>query len=119
MDDRQAFKLAFLQKCADDGLDEAEMAERIQKAAGVLDRVLGAGGWLASQSPWLLAGTAAGGFGLGALGAEMSVPSADDANDIKTRELTDEYRRMVEQLRLASQSAQRRKGVTRGGRPLI
>lgn len=127
MNNRQLFKVTFLQKCAEEGLNREEILERIEdaqyavtKEAWIKDLVSAAGSVglpLVGLASTVIPGAA--GFGAGALGSMLTDPGTEDTKDIKNKELTDEYRRMTEQLQLAAQAAKLRHQFSRSGRPLI
>lgn len=97
--DKNAFRLGFLTRCAEEGLTGEALAGRIaaaspEKTAGLTDLLKGLG----------LAGGAAAGVGLlggGALGygaAKMTEPEITD-DDIKQQELAETYRIYAERAR--------------------
>lgn len=120
MDDRQAFKFAFLSRCVENGLSFDEMTDVAEKAAqavpaaaalaagaaapGLLsrgwDKLMGATG---TAAPYAIGGLlaappligAAGGMGL----AKLMNGSEGNVADIQDQEVIDEYRRQAARLR--------------------
>lgn len=92
MRDKQAFKRGFLRKLASVGMTPSQLEAVMEKRGTVLE-------WLNAA---LSAGTTSAGLGLGAaltggalLGAIAQVASSaddDDVDDVKVRELADEFR---------------------------
>ena len=137
---RQAFKVAFLQRCADEGLsiDEtlllAEQANAaIEKAAGVKQAgpVMDAVGKLSDLAMW--GGDKILSYGLpaaliappvlGALGgygaAELTGGSDESPEDIKTQEKADAYQRAAELARASTRQAHDNNNRRRRSRSLI
>lgn len=108
---REAFKCGFLARCAEDGLSPEGMLRRAKAARekvavlgtlinktvdvgkGVVDASLGWGIPLALAAPPIL-----GGIGGAALAKATDIDD-QDVEDIKDKELLDEYRRQTAQLR--------------------
>jgi hypothetical protein len=104
--EKEAFRLGFLSRCAEEKLTGAALNDRIKCADGGLNPAdwllpLGAGAaglYLASRTPYvgpvvglLPAAGLAGGAGLGYMAAKMTEPDIEPA-DIKAQELADTYR---------------------------
>ena len=117
MNPKEAFKVGFLHKCAEDGLTPAQTFKRartattMMKTSGALSEILrglfGAGGSAASGAwrvgaPLALLGPPAagalGGYGLSQLGEETF-----DAEEAKKRELVSAYERASQQLERSKQ----------------
>jgi hypothetical protein len=112
---REAFKFGFLQKCALAGLSDEDiislatkLAEEIEKRAGVVGSTISGVSRLASSGlstlgsyaipAALLAPPAAG--ALGGYGLAKLMDSRDiDADEIKNRELAEEYERQAQRIR--------------------
>ncbi len=121
MNSTEAFKIGFLSRCVEEGLSEEKTAELVEKGAGVLEDIGGIwqeegedkpeksagvasaiGKFLAESGPKaVMAGLAAGPL-LGAGGAYLYNKATDvdatDVEEIKKKELADQYQRMSEQL---------------------
>lgn len=122
---RDAFKVGFLGRCVERGMSPSQIKEAADKLAGLLGDAVGAVGgaakgvtnaalgWgipLAAAAPPVLGGMA--GFGL----AKATDIDDTDIDDIKDREVIDEYRRQAERLnrqRLVRQYAQSRRRTGR------
>ncbi|NDD52538.1 hypothetical protein EBZ39_01445 [bacterium] len=131
--DKEAFRLGFLARCAEEGLHGAQLQERIKSAAekqAIWPVLLGLGGLtLAGQaitgglskaidSTALLAGTvpAAGlalGSGLGYGVARATEPNITD-DDIKSQELADTYRIYADRARAKSKARKYRQAKLDG-----
>jgi hypothetical protein len=128
---REAFKAGFLARCLDDGLTADQIAGRAEKAAAALEKV-GSLGQLAGQAV-SLAGKAVGGLagygvplaiagppvlggvaGYGLARATDIDPS--DVDDVKDREVVDEYRRQADRLRRQTAARDYRRARARTGR---
>lgn len=82
------------------------------------DAVKGIGTSLAGISPYALIGAPiAGGAGLGYLAAKASDLNDEDPDEIKTRELIDEYSRAIEQAHMSR--AHKDQATSKYGRPVI
>lgn len=131
---KEAFKVGFLAKCAEDGLTPDQMLARVKQAKDALEKrafiggllgsaagavggaaksVAGYGIPLALAAPPILGGLA--GYGL----AKATDVDDTDVDDIKNRELVEEYKRQAEKLK--QQAAVRRYKQDRAttGRPLM
>lgn len=112
MTPKEAFKIGFLEKCAEDGCTNEEIMQRIShakffiKSAGpVLDKVGGAVGGAARGTldafrntlPWALLLPPAIGLGGGALLARAQ-DDAYDSEEARKREELAEYHRAIERL---------------------
>ena len=116
MTPKEAFKVAFLHKCAEDGLTKDETLERIRNmrmvkaaaggaVAGLGGAALGAAGGLASgawKTLWrlLLLGPAAAGA-MGGYGLANAQDETFDEDDARKRELLAAYERAASQLERA------------------
>jgi hypothetical protein len=104
--EKEAFRLGFLTRCAEEKLTGADLANRVKCAEGGLNAAdwllpMGAGAaglYLASRAPYvgplvglLPAAGLAGGAGLGYMAAKMTEPDISP-EDIKAQELADTYR---------------------------
>ena len=95
--EKEAFKLGFLQRCAEEQLAGENLNERIKAAAAHVKSALElpslAGSWNAmsnvAYAP-LLAATAGGGL-LGAAAGQLAEPDIDE-EDLKARELAAAYK---------------------------
>lgn len=131
---REAFKVGFLARCAEDGVSPADTLDRVKQASAVLDRLLTRGaektaflGELAGGvlnfakdvGPYAALGLAAappvigGAAGYG-LSRALDIDDTDVA-DVKDRELTEEYRRQTE---LLNRTRQQRLNAIRSRRPV-
>ena len=120
MSPREAFKFGFLARCAEEGLTEAQVQERVKTAAlrkqalpGVSD-LLGAAGWLAGTG----AATAVLGGGLtgrvaGHTLARLQDPGYD-ADAIKRQELMSAYGTLADEL---DEERQADKELAEGAQP--
>lgn len=118
---KEAFKIGFLAKCAEDGLTPDEMLSRVTQAKAAIEKrafiggllgsaagavggaaknVAGYGIPLALAAPPILGGLA--GYGL----AKATDVDDTDVEDIKNRELVEEYKRQA--AKLQQQNAVRR-----------
>jgi hypothetical protein len=99
MDSTEAFKIGFLSRCVEEGLSQEKTAELVEKGAGV---VADAGKFLSEVGPKALMAALAAGPVLGASGAYLYNKATDvdatDVEEIKKKELADQYQRMAEQL---------------------
>ncbi len=110
---QEAFKVGFLERCVQDGLSPDQMLSRVKQARdmlekralfGLVDRGLDAAGGLAKglASYGTVAALAAppilGGLGGYALAKGTDIDDTD-VNDIKNRELIDEYQRQAAELK--------------------
>lgn len=108
---REAFKVGFMLKCADDGLSPAEVQDRVAAAVEILEKrgALEFPQFLKDIQSWhdlgefqkkvpgyVLAGVPAlAGVGLG-YGLHKLQGEPIDADDVKKRELIEEYRRWTD-----------------------
>lgn len=109
---REAFKIGFMLRCAEEGLDPAQVQDRIQKAAAVLlEKQALLGGLISSDD----VRSGLGGLANLGIGAAMTVPigigllggylanrarEADvDEEDVRNRELIDELRHWTRRAR--------------------
>jgi len=117
---QEAFKLGFLSNCVEKGLSIEQMREEVKKASDQLDDVskraafdwfapergaimddagdivksiVGTGMWGLALAPPAVGATA------GILHSRLSDVDDEDVDDIKKRELADEYRRQAQRLR--------------------
>ena len=134
---RDQFKVAFLEKCAEEGLTPDEILEKVKTAQSrvkhaedsIFKTLMGLGG-----STLTGAGTALQNVGLplalmappvvGALGgralAKLQEPTDDTVKDIQHEELMSEYRRQIKQLEREKNLRQyREQDSGRGGRPML
>lgn len=135
MDRAQTYKAAFLAKCADAGLTEAETLEVVKEAADKLaafntlwekpyNTLWDAAGGIANAGKNLgivgmVAAPLALGAGAGYGAAQLTNLNDEDVDETKLKELIDEHRRLAQRARLtAAMSASKRQTVRRG-RPLI
>jgi enoyl-CoA hydratase/carnithine racemase len=106
MDARAAYKLGFLARCAEEGLQPAQVQERLQKVAE---------GWLDTFTSGValpgavLAGSLLPGFGAGYLYSQATAPTVESAEDIKQKELIAAYRRAIDRANRITQRVQYRK----------
>lgn len=128
---REAFKVGFLSRCVEEGLDADQIRERVKSALDKLafeipgadvpgklvDFAKGVGlTGLSWGLPLALAGPPiVGGLGGYALAKATDVGDAD-AGEIKKRELVDEYRRQTDQLNRETQVRNYRKLRERTGK---
>lgn len=110
LDAQQAFKVGFLTRCVQDGLNPEQMLERVKQAQDMLEKraflgsLLNLGGsvgkGLASYGipAALAAPPILGGLGGYALAKATDVDDTD-VEEIKNRELVAEYQRQAERLR--------------------
>ena len=139
---REQFKVAFLEKCAEQGLTADEMLEKVKKAQdivkqGSLGQILasaGKGVGLGALSaatgltqalgnyaiPLALAAPVAAGGLAGHQLATAQEPTDEDVKDVQHAELVDMYRKQTERLRREQASREyRAKDSGRGGRPML
>ena len=135
---RERFKVAFLEKCAEDGLSTDEMLEKVktaqarikQASIGEWGKYLGLGALSAATGltqslgdyavPALLAAPIVGGGVAGHLAATAQEPTDDTVKDIQHDELINEYKRQAENLRQQRELKNyRAKDSGRGGRPML
>lgn len=128
LDDRTAFKVAFLAKCAQAGLS---MEEIEVKVAGLTDlitepyKALVSGAKnLASTSgtlgaATLLAGPPIAGAALGYGAAKLTDLNDENPDETKIHELISEYNRLGEQARVNRELRTGKLNAPRSGRPLI
>lgn len=101
--DREAFRLGFLLRCAEEQLSPVQIRERI-KAAAIENYLPGAGAAKTVAGLGLMGGvaglglSAAAGAGGGWLAAKATEPDMD-AEDAKMQELIAAYRQQAEQAR--------------------
>jgi len=102
MNSKEAFKIGFLHKCAEDGLTPDETLERVRHATLLVKSA----GWgmptmaaltLLGATPFLVGTT--GGYAL----QQMRENTGLDAKDMKKREVIAEYRRAVDRMRRLQQ----------------
>lgn len=134
---RDQFKVAFLEKCAEEGLTPDEILEKVKTAqsrvkqaetdilktlatlgssalTGVGDAIQNIGIPAALMAPPI-----AGALGGRAL-AKLQEPTDDNVKDIQHEELMHEYRRQIKQLeREKSLRQYREQDSGRGGRPML
>ena len=128
---RDAFKVGFLQQCAAEALTPEQMLQRIKAAKDVLEKKAGIGDLVSGTAhaagglvktlgsyaipiglaaPPVLGGLA--GYGL----AKATDLDDTDVDDIKNRELVEEYQRQAERLKGQKQVRDFSKEVQRTGR---
>jgi hypothetical protein len=92
MDSRQAFKIGFLARCAEEGLTGEQVRERLQKAASLLGSLPDLATTAAVTLPVMA------GAGLGYM-AHRSAGRDVDEDDIRKRELIEELRHYARRAR--------------------
>src|SRR5947209_9355025 len=100
MTPREAFKMGFARRCAEEGLTPEQAAARVEKAAAYLEKNANLLGDLAAKHPMELAVGAP--MAAGALGgwAAHQLTSHDvDEEDVRKRELIDELRHWARRAR--------------------
>lgn len=102
MDARAAFKLGFLTKCAEEGLNPQEIESRI-KAAGFLSD---AGKTVMTLPGALMLGALPLGFGAGYVAADALSTPTESVEDIKRKELLEAYTRATERANRVAQRMQ-------------
>lgn len=107
---RDAFKIGFLARCVQDGMTGPEAAAIAQKAAAFLERRANLATWAGDKATGTLdlagnvaaglgiAAPIAAGAGLGYLAHRAAQPEVD-ADDIRKRELIDEYTHYIRRAR--------------------
>lgn len=131
---KEAFKIGFLAKCAEDGLTPDQMLARVKAAkdafekrafiGGLLGSAAGAVGGaaktvagygipLALAAPPILGGLA--GYGL----AKATDVDDTDVDDIKNRELVEEYKRQAAKLQQQAAVRKYKQERSSQGRPLM
>ena len=101
MTPREAFKIGFLMQCADEGLSGEQTAGRISQLADRLEKAAGLGDVLDTAKSGLVTSLAipvAAGAGIGYLAHRAAVPEVDE-DDVKKRELIDEFRHYARRAR--------------------
>lgn len=88
LNEKEAFRLGFLARCAEEGLTGEQLQSRI-KLAG--DKQAGVGTWLGYLLGSAPAVGLAGGAALGYGAAKMMAPDVDE-EDIKAKELAETYK---------------------------
>jgi len=122
----QAFKVGFLLRCADEGLTQDEINQRVKTAAAmplmtksaIIDRIISAVPPLLTGTGILAAslGTALpvlGGAGAGYTAAKLTSDTKDDVEQAKQDEITGEYYRLAEE---AKRNAARKRLQKKTGR---
>ena len=108
MTDKEAFKIGFLMKCAEEGLTPSQVESRITDSVAIIKKaetnawdvlktVTGKAWPLALAAPWVAGGL--GGYALSQAGDEMY--SVEEA---KKREELAEYYRAIDQLKRAERT---------------
>lgn len=99
MTQQEAFRYGFLLRCAEEGLDPAQISQRVKQANSMLgdlvNSVKNVGFWGLVAPPAIGAAT---GAGIGWTAANAATPRVDPA-DIKLQELLSAHRLYAEQLR--------------------
>lgn len=102
---KEAFKVGFLSRCADMGLNDEETHELVKKALDLgIGSALGALGTLA-EKPLSFGLTAAMiappaiGAGMGYGLSQLTDADDTDVDELRKSELIDEYRRLADQIR--------------------
>ncbi len=133
MTDRQAFKIGFLSRCVEEGLDfpaickqASQLRESLEKqalwdipkaissvASPVLDHTLRYGIPAALVAPAVAGGL--GGFGL----AKLTDVSDVDPDEVKKREIAEEFRQQTEQLQRQLQMRRYRAKRKKTGRVFL
>lgn len=138
MNAQDAFKAGFLSRCVENNLGASEMLERIKEAEAMLDKVANpldwpgdivGGAWNLAKSvgekaltygvptailaPPILGGLAGAGL------AKATDISDTDVDDIKDKEVIDEYRRQADRLRRVQAVRALQRGPQRSRRPLM
>jgi hypothetical protein len=135
---RERFKVAFLEKCAEDGLTTDEMLEKVKTAQARIKqssfadyaKYMGLGALSAATGltqslgdyavPALLAAPIVGGGVAGHLAATAQEPTDDTVKDIQHDELMNEYKKQTEKLQRERELRNyRAKDSGRGGRPML
>ena len=131
---QEQFKVAFLEKCAEDGLTALEILERVKQAqdmvkrgfiskllAGLGGAASGAGGVLANYAiPAALAAPPVIGGLIGHRLAKAPEPTDRSVEDLQHEELLHEYEKQTERLkREQAVRNYRAKDSGRGGRPML
>lgn len=104
LSDREAFKVGFLARCVEDGLDRDQMLQTVKQAADKLAGFLGDIGGMASgafhtAAPLaLLAPPALGALAGAGLAKATDIDDAD-VDDVKDREVIDAYQTEAAKLR--------------------
>ncbi len=147
MNEREAFKAGFLKHAAEQGLTVEETLALAKsandwltslggtalkfvgdRAAGLFDKTMGLGmsaaqklvSTTAGMAPYAMIGAPLlGGAGLGYLAAKGSDLNDEDPDELKARELIDEYRRAAEQARQRRASKDQASAKPAYGRPVI
>lgn len=96
---QEAFRVGFMLSCADRGLDGAQLQNHVLKAASLIKHAFpGLDGVADLAGTAVVAAPIAAGAGLGFLAHEATNPEVD-ADDVKVRELIEEYRRHTDHAR--------------------
>lgn len=85
---KEAFRMGFLARCAEEGLTGEQLQSRIKSAA---DKQAGIGTWLGYIAGLPPAIGLAGGAALGYGAAKLTAPDVDE-DDIKAKELEETYK---------------------------
>lgn len=112
MSPKEAFKVGFMLRCADEGLAPGDVEDRIQKAAGLMqkqgifDNALGhIGGALGTAGMMGLAAPIALG-GLGGYFLNKTREANVDEEDVRTRELISELRTLAHRAKTQQKAKQ-------------
>src|SRR5262245_2457516 len=102
MTPKEAFKIGFLLRCADEALTGDQVSERMQKAAAWTDLIKTPFNWagsaLKATPAWLLGASAATGILGGYATHKMMQPTVDE-EDVKKQELINELRAYAKKVR--------------------
>jgi hypothetical protein len=92
---KEAFRLGFLTRCAEEGLTAAALNERLEKVAGVVGDIGRAAGGLVGLP---IAGSLLAGGALGYGAAKLTAPKLDE-DEMKSQELIHTYKVLADRAR--------------------